>query len=68
MNVIVCVWKALLFEAFGERLKCVKDATGTVNRDTANYWEGQNVTNQAVVKGTREDQENVKQESDEVWY
>lgn len=42
------------------------DVIETANRDTASYWDGQNATNRAVIKGRREDEGNVKQESDEV--
>jgi hypothetical protein len=42
------------------------DVMETANRDTVNYWDRQNATNHAVIKGRREDEGNVKQESDEV--
>jgi hypothetical protein len=42
------------------------DVIETANRDTANYWDGQNVTNHPVIKGRKEEEANVKQESDEV--
>jgi hypothetical protein len=66
MNVIARAWRTWLFEAFSEWFKCIVDVIGTANRDTANYWDGQSVTNHAVIKGRREEEENVKQESDEV--
>jgi hypothetical protein len=42
------------------------DVIETANRDTANCWDGQNATNHAVIKGRKEDEGDVKQESDEV--